>query len=82
MDRDSPIHLFSRIVDDRRIVAGNRYLRRAGDRAYADRLVLVLHIAYAFVPIGFLLLGAAILGPRYLADQCQSSTAGQPAQLA
>jgi uncharacterized protein involved in response to NO len=29
----------------------------------ADRLVLVLHVGYAFIPIGFLLLGAAILWP-------------------
>lgn len=40
-----------------------RHLRWAGDRTLADRLVLVLHVAYAFVPIGFLLLGAAILWP-------------------
>jgi uncharacterized protein involved in response to NO len=40
-----------------------RLLRWAGDRTLADRLVLVLHVAYAFVPIGFLLLGAAILRP-------------------
>ncbi len=35
-----------------------RLARWAGDRALADRLVLVLHMAYAFVPLGFLLLGA------------------------
>lgn len=40
-----------------------RQLRWAGDRTFADRLVLVLHVAYAFVPIGFLLSGAAILWP-------------------
>jgi len=40
-----------------------RLLRWAGDRTLADRLVLVLHVGYAFVPIGFLLLGAAILRP-------------------
>jgi uncharacterized protein involved in response to NO len=40
-----------------------RQLRWAGDRTFADRLVLVLHVAYAFVPIGFLLLGAAIIWP-------------------
>jgi uncharacterized protein involved in response to NO len=40
-----------------------RHLRWAGDRTLADRLVLVLHVAYAFVPIGFLLSGAAILWP-------------------
>src|SRR5499427_4340768 len=40
-----------------------RLARWAGDRTLADRLVLVLHVAYAFVPLGFLLLGAAILWP-------------------
>jgi len=40
-----------------------RHLRWAGDRTFADRLVLVLHVAYAFVPIGFLLCAAAILWP-------------------
>ena len=40
-----------------------RLARWAGDRTFADRLVLVLHVGYAFVPIGFLLLGAAILRP-------------------
>jgi len=42
-----------------------RGLRWAGDRTIADRLVLVLHVAYAFVPIGFLVSGAAILWPAY-----------------
>ena len=37
--------------------------RWAGDRTSADRLVFVLHVGYAFVPLGFLLLGAAILWP-------------------
>jgi uncharacterized protein involved in response to NO len=40
-----------------------RLARWAGDRTFADRLVLVLHVGYAFVPIGFLLLGVAILWP-------------------
>src|SRR5215831_19677689 len=40
-----------------------RHLRWAGDRTLADRLVLVLHVAYAFVPLGFLLMGAAIIWP-------------------
>ena len=35
-----------------------RLARWAGDRTWRDRLVLVLHIAYLFVPIGFLLLAA------------------------
>lgn len=38
-----------------------RLARWAGDRTFADRLVLVLHTAYLFVPVGFLLTGAAIL---------------------
>jgi uncharacterized protein involved in response to NO len=40
-----------------------RHGRWAGDRTLADRLVLVLHVAYAFVPIGFLLMGAAAVWP-------------------
>src|SRR6516162_7619336 len=40
-----------------------RLARWAGERTFADRLVLILHVGYAFVPIGFLLLGAAILWP-------------------
>lgn len=40
-----------------------RLLRWAGDRTLRDRLVLVLHVAYAFVPLGFLLGGAGALWP-------------------
>ena len=36
-----------------------RLARWAGDRTVADRLVLILHIGYAFVPLGFLMLGLA-----------------------
>lgn len=35
--------------------------RWAGDRTWRDRLVLILHIAYLFVPIGFVLTGLASL---------------------
>jgi len=45
------------------LLQGIRHGRWAGDRTLADRLVLVLHVAYAFVPIGFLLLGAAVVWP-------------------
>lgn len=38
-----------------------RLVRWAGDRTRRDRLVLVLHIAYAFVPLGFGLLGLAAM---------------------
>jgi len=41
--------------------------RWAGDRTVADRLVLVLHVAYAFIPLGFLLLGASMLWPGVIA---------------
>ncbi len=40
-----------------------RLARWAGDRTVADRLVLILHIAYLFVPLGFLLAGASIVWP-------------------
>jgi uncharacterized protein involved in response to NO len=36
-----------------------RLARWAGERTFADRLVLVLHVGYAFVPLGFILLGLA-----------------------
>jgi uncharacterized protein involved in response to NO len=43
------------------LVQATRLLRWAGDRTLADRLVLVLHVAYAFVPLGFVLIGASCL---------------------
>lgn len=39
-----------------------RLARWAGERTAADRLVLVLHVGYAFVPIGFAFMGLSILG--------------------
>jgi uncharacterized protein involved in response to NO len=39
-----------------------RLARWAGDRTFRDRLVLILHVGYAFVPLGFLLAGAAAFG--------------------
>lgn len=39
-----------------------RLARWAGDRTWRDRLVLVLHVAYAFVPLGFVLVGLAAFG--------------------
>ena len=38
-----------------------RLARWAGDRTWRDRFVLILHVGYAFVPIGFLLAGAAAI---------------------
>jgi len=39
-----------------------RLARWAGDRTFRDRLVLILHVGYAFVPFGFLLVGVAVFG--------------------
>jgi uncharacterized protein involved in response to NO len=47
------------------VVQAVRLARWAGDRTFADRLVFVLHAAYAFVPLGFLLTGAAVLLPDH-----------------
>ncbi len=38
-----------------------RMARWAGDRTWRDRLVLVLHVGYVFVPLGFFLVGGAAL---------------------
>jgi uncharacterized protein involved in response to NO len=40
-----------------------RLLRWAGDRTLRDPLVLVLHVAFALVPTGFLLCGLSALAP-------------------
>jgi uncharacterized protein involved in response to NO len=39
-----------------------RLARWAGDQTFSERLVFILHVAYAFIPIGFLLTGCAALG--------------------
>lgn len=44
------------------ILQAARLARWAGERTYRDPLVFILHIAYAFVAIGFLLTGAGALG--------------------
>jgi uncharacterized protein involved in response to NO len=44
-----------------------RLARWAGHRTTAEPLVLVLHVAYAFVPAGFLLLALAIMAPGLVA---------------
>ena len=41
-----------------------RLCRWAGERSWRDPLVLVLHVAYVFVPIGFALAGLAALLPN------------------
>jgi uncharacterized protein involved in response to NO len=42
------------------VLHAGRLARWAGERTTSDRLVLVLHVGYAFVPLGFLLAGAAV----------------------
>lgn len=46
------------------LVQAGRLLRWAGDRARGEPLVLVLHVAYGFIPLGFLLLAASALAPE------------------
>jgi uncharacterized protein involved in response to NO len=48
------------------VMQAARLARWAGDRTVADRLVLVLHVGYTFVPLGFALLGASILYPSVI----------------
>jgi uncharacterized protein involved in response to NO len=43
-----------------------RLARWAGERTASDRLVLVLHVGYAFVPIGFALTGISALAPTWI----------------
>ncbi|TNE42315.1 MAG: NnrS family protein [Alphaproteobacteria bacterium] len=44
-----------------------RLARWAGDRTLAEPLVVILHLGYGFVPLGFFLLGLAMLAPQVLA---------------
>ncbi len=55
------------------LLNGVRLARWAGDRTVRDPLVLVLHVAYAFVPAGLLLAGLAALAP----GQVPGAAAGQ-----
>jgi uncharacterized protein involved in response to NO len=52
------------------IIAGTgqamRVARWAGERTWRDRLVLVLHVAYLFVPAGFFLVAGAIFLPQHV----------------
>ncbi|PPQ26659.1 NnrS family protein [Rhodopila globiformis] len=41
-----------------------RLARWAGERALRNALLLILHVAYAFIPLGFLLTAASILAPQ------------------
>jgi len=39
-----------------------RLARWAGDRTFADRLVFILHVGFAFVPLGFVLVALGAIG--------------------
>ena len=57
-----PAHAFTgAVLVAAGVLQSGRLARWAGERTFADRLVLVLHVGYAFVPLGFLLLGIAAL---------------------
>jgi uncharacterized protein involved in response to NO len=49
------------------VVQAVRLGRWAGERTWRERIVLILHVGYAFVPLGALALGAAILWPAIIA---------------
>ncbi|MHB2168694.1 NnrS family protein [Alsobacter sp. R-9] len=53
-----------------------RLARWAGDRTAADRLVLILHVAYAFIPLGFGLAAAAAFGLIPVTGGIHAWTAG------
>src|SRR5207244_1713584 len=50
--------------------------RWGGDRTFADRLVLILHVGYAFVPLGFLLGGLSAFDIVAPSSGIHSWTAG------
>lgn len=56
-----------------------RLARWAGDRTTGERLLLVLHIGYAFVPLGFLLHAAAAFGALPPSAGIHAWMAGRPA---
>jgi len=45
-----------------------RLSRWAGDRAASSYMLLILHLAYLYLPLGFALLGASILLPEYFVE--------------
>jgi uncharacterized protein involved in response to NO len=49
------------------VVQAVRLGRWAGERTWREPIVLILHVGYAFVPLGALALGAAILWPAIVA---------------
>lgn len=58
------------------VMQAARLCRWAGERTVSDRLVLILHVGYAFVPLGFLLTAAAALGQIPASAGIHAWTAG------
>jgi uncharacterized protein involved in response to NO len=48
------------------VVQAGRVARWAGERTWREPMVFILHLGYAFVPLGALALGAAILWPAIM----------------
>lgn len=60
-----------------------RLTRWQGQRTFADRLVLILHIAFLWVPVGLFLLAASILAPATVPQSAaiHALTAGAMASM-
>ncbi len=64
-------------------IQATRLWRWAGLSAWREPLVLILHVGYAFVPVGFALVGASILWPAVVpvADALHAWTVGAVAVM-
>lgn len=49
------------------VLQAMRLARWAGERTWREPIVFILHLAYAFIPLGALTLGISILGPDLIA---------------
>jgi uncharacterized protein involved in response to NO len=58
-----------------------RWLRWRGHRTFADPLVLILHVGYAWIPIGLALLGLSLMGAVPRSTAIHSLTAGAMATM-
>jgi uncharacterized protein involved in response to NO len=58
-----------------------RWLRWSGFRTFADPLVLVLHVGYAWVPVGLALLGSSLMGLVPRSAAIHALTAGAMATM-
>jgi uncharacterized protein involved in response to NO len=63
------------------LVQAFRWLRWRGYRAFADPLVLVLHVGYAWLPIGLALLGLSLMNIVPRSAAIHALTAGAMATM-